>query len=345
MTARCMRISSTARRASASRRRRSRSPLTCWVTAAVWSAGRIPISTCSSRSAIRSASTRCGGCCGLHMRPFEAERRVYLLVSAHSLNEEAADALLKDLEEPPPYAVLILLADELGPLPETIRSRCQLVPFSRLSEKAVHDAGRAGAGSRRRIASTALARVAGGRLDRAERLLDEDAAARREELLALARGVHADPSFEPSSAAASVVADGGDGLARGTGRGGAGGGVARPARPRARPVAAPRGVRGQPGERARGAGRADGVVPRPRRRSPSAPRRSSRTSIISTRCATMERSNAFPARRGRRRSCASRGAGSRLNLQPGWRSRRSSCGSAASCSCLMRARYPSSTPT
>ena len=74
----------------------------------------------------------------LHMRPFEADRRVYLLVSAHALNDEAADALLKDLEEPPPYAVIILLADELGPLPETIRSRCQLVPFRRLSEKAVH---------------------------------------------------------------------------------------------------------------------------------------------------------------------------------------------------------------
>ena len=52
---------------------------------------------------------------------------------------------------------------------------------------------------------TALARVAAGRLDRAERLLDDDAAARREELLALARGVYADPSFEPSVAAAAVV--------------------------------------------------------------------------------------------------------------------------------------------
>jgi DNA polymerase-3 subunit delta' len=141
----------------------------------------------------------------LHMRPFEAERRVYLLVSAHSLNEEAADALLKDLEEPPPYAVLILLADELGPLPETIRSRCQLVPFSRLSEKAVHTVLAAQAPGLAADRITALARVAGGRLDRAERLLDEDAAARREELLALARGVYADPSFEPSSAAASVV--------------------------------------------------------------------------------------------------------------------------------------------
>ena len=59
----------------------------------------------------------------LHMRPFEADRRVYVVLSAHTLNEDAADALLKDLEEPPPYAVLILVADELGPLPETIRSR------------------------------------------------------------------------------------------------------------------------------------------------------------------------------------------------------------------------------
>ena len=65
----------------------------------------------------------------LHMRPFEADRRVYLIQRAHLLNEDAADALLKDLEEPPSYAVIVLIADDLGPLPETIRSRCQLVPF------------------------------------------------------------------------------------------------------------------------------------------------------------------------------------------------------------------------
>jgi DNA polymerase III subunit delta' len=141
----------------------------------------------------------------LHMRPFEADRRVYLLVSAHLLNDEAADALLKDLEEPPSYAVLILLADELGPLPETIRSRCQLVPFHRLSEKAVHTVLAAQGPGLPAERITALARVAGGRLDRAERLLDEEAAARREELLALARGVYADPAFEPSTAAATVV--------------------------------------------------------------------------------------------------------------------------------------------
>ena len=86
----------------------------------------------------------------LHMRPFEADRRVYLVHRAHLLNEDAADALLKDLEEPPPYAVIVLVADDLGPLPETIRSRCQLVPFRRLSERAIRDA----ASTRARPSST-----------------------------------------------------------------------------------------------------------------------------------------------------------------------------------------------
>src|SRR3989442_8967880 len=67
----------------------------------------------------------------LHMRPFEADRRVYVIFSAQLLNDEAADALLKDLEEPPPYAVILLVADDLGSLSETIRSRCQPVPFRR----------------------------------------------------------------------------------------------------------------------------------------------------------------------------------------------------------------------
>ena len=91
----------------------------------------------------------------LHMRPFEADRRVYLIFDAHLLNADAADALLKDLEEPPPYAVVVLVADELGPLPETIRSRCQLVPFRRLSERADARGGRA-----------ARARPLAGRADR-----------------------------------------------------------------------------------------------------------------------------------------------------------------------------------
>ena len=104
----------------------------------------------------------------LHMRPFEADRRVYLLLGAHLLNDDAADALLKDLEEPPLYATIVLVADELGPIPETIRSRCQLVPFRRLSERAVRDVDRGARARARRGARRPRSHGSpAGRLDRA----------------------------------------------------------------------------------------------------------------------------------------------------------------------------------
>jgi len=141
----------------------------------------------------------------LHMRPFEADRRVYLLFGAHLLNDEAADALLKDLEEPPAYAVIVLVADEVGSLAETIRSRCQAIPFRRLSERAVREEVQARAPQLSEDEATSIARVAGGRLDRAERLLDPAAAQRREELLEVARSVYADPDFDPGGAAEKLL--------------------------------------------------------------------------------------------------------------------------------------------
>jgi DNA polymerase-3 subunit delta' len=141
----------------------------------------------------------------LHMRPFEADRRVYLLHAAETMNEDAADALLKDLEEPPSYAVIVLVADDLGPLRDTIRSRCQLVPFTRLSERAVRDEIRAQAPTLEPAEAASLARLAAGRLDRLARLLDPASAERREALLEVARAVYTDPAFEPGKAAQLVL--------------------------------------------------------------------------------------------------------------------------------------------
>jgi len=142
----------------------------------------------------------------LHMRPFEADRRVYLLHRAHLMNEDAADALLKDLEEPPSYAVVVLIADDLGPISETIRSRCQLVPFRRLAERAIRELAEARAPDMPEERRAALARVAGGRLDRLERLLDPRSAARRDVLIAQARAVYRDPGFAASGGAAALIA-------------------------------------------------------------------------------------------------------------------------------------------
>jgi len=70
--------------------------------------------------AVVSAATR---------TPFEAERRVFVLEAADTLNDEAANALLKTLEEPPEYVVLLLLTDRPTQVLPTIASRCQPVRF------------------------------------------------------------------------------------------------------------------------------------------------------------------------------------------------------------------------
>src|SRR5207302_6229064 len=94
---------------------------------------------------------------------------------------------------------------ELGTLPPTILSRCQLVPFRRLSERAVHDWIAERAPERGEEETRALARAAAGRLDRARRLLDPASADRRGSLIAAARAAYLDPDFDPADAAAVLL--------------------------------------------------------------------------------------------------------------------------------------------
>jgi DNA polymerase-3 subunit delta' len=61
--------------------------------------------------------------------PFEASFRVFVLERADTMNDEAANALLKTLEEPAAYVVLLLLTDRLTQVMPTIVSRCQPVRF------------------------------------------------------------------------------------------------------------------------------------------------------------------------------------------------------------------------
>jgi DNA polymerase III subunit delta' len=61
--------------------------------------------------------------------PFESARRVFVIESVDQLGDEAANRMLKTLEEPASYVHLILVSDQLGEVLPTIRSRCQLVRF------------------------------------------------------------------------------------------------------------------------------------------------------------------------------------------------------------------------
>lgn len=63
----------------------------------------------------------------LNYSPLLGKRRVYLIEQAETLNESAANSLLKVLEEPPPYAVFILLAPHPARVLPTIVSRSQMI--------------------------------------------------------------------------------------------------------------------------------------------------------------------------------------------------------------------------
>lgn len=59
--------------------------------------------------------------------PYDARYKIAILGDADLMNDAAANSLLKTLEEPPRWAVIILLAVNDGSVPATIRSRCQLI--------------------------------------------------------------------------------------------------------------------------------------------------------------------------------------------------------------------------
>jgi len=61
-------------------------------------------------------------------------RRVALIEQADRWNEEAANALLKAVEEPPPGVVYIFVSEQVEALPATLRSRLTLLPFGRVAE-------------------------------------------------------------------------------------------------------------------------------------------------------------------------------------------------------------------
>lgn len=82
----------------------------------------------------REQRGKAGLCHDLSIRPVAGSRKIAIINDADTMTEEAANALLKTLEEPPDGAVLILIAKSLTSMLPTIRSRCQAVRFHPLSD-------------------------------------------------------------------------------------------------------------------------------------------------------------------------------------------------------------------
>jgi DNA polymerase-3 subunit delta' len=73
-------------------------------------------------------------CKDLTYPPYESQMRVVVLEDVHGMRPEAANCLLKTLEEPPENNLLILTTDSSQEILATLTSRCQVVPFSSLQD-------------------------------------------------------------------------------------------------------------------------------------------------------------------------------------------------------------------
>lgn len=71
--------------------------------------------------------------------PMTGKRKIYVLDEAHMLSTSSWNALLKTLEEPPPYAFFILATTEWHKVPATIVSRCQRFAFRRIEHDVLAD--------------------------------------------------------------------------------------------------------------------------------------------------------------------------------------------------------------
>ncbi|MFH1657227.1 MAG: DNA polymerase III subunit gamma/tau [bacterium] len=70
---------------------------------------------------------------GIKFGPSKSKYKIFIIDEAHQLTKEAANALLKTLEEPPSYAIFILATTEIHKMIPTILSRCQRFDFRKLT--------------------------------------------------------------------------------------------------------------------------------------------------------------------------------------------------------------------
>lgn len=113
----------------------------------------------------------------VNFAPVEGRRKVYIIDEAHMLTDQASNAFLKTLEEPPGHVIFILCTTEANRILPTIVSRCQRFDFRRLpSERIYGRLAEITEGEGVAVAADALrlvARYAAGSLRDAENLLEQ----------------------------------------------------------------------------------------------------------------------------------------------------------------------------
>ena len=74
-----------------------------------------------------------------NLKPFEGICRVFIVEETHLMSSEAANALLKTLEEPPDQVLILLLSSEAHTIPVTVVSRCQQIDMHPIAADMIYD--------------------------------------------------------------------------------------------------------------------------------------------------------------------------------------------------------------
>lgn len=103
--------------------------------------------------------------------PNDASRKVYILADAQGMTDQAQNALLKIIEEPPDYVLFILTSDSGSNILETVRSRSQIISVGPVDEARAADA--LTSDSVTREDALRAVRISGGIIGKAKIILDE----------------------------------------------------------------------------------------------------------------------------------------------------------------------------
>lgn len=136
------------------------------------------------------------------LRPLNGRQKVYVVAGADKCTEEAANAMLKLLEEPPAYAVILLTSTRPSALLDTVRSRCQEVPVRLAPPELAEQL--AAEGIAEGLATTVAFLAAGDEARARELATSPEAAALRDKVSQLALAVAAGGPLAAFRAAAEL---------------------------------------------------------------------------------------------------------------------------------------------
>lgn len=98
-------------------------------------------------------------------KPITSSKKVYIIDDADLMSEESQNCLLKTLEEPPEYAMIILIASNENRMLQTIKSRCVIIRFENLTDEQI--------ANYLKIEDKEIIKLCGGSLEKAEKIQEK----------------------------------------------------------------------------------------------------------------------------------------------------------------------------